>query len=190
MSRTTSPRVVVIGSGVVGAAVADELTARGWTDVTVLDRGALLLPGGSSSHAPGLVFQASPSRTLARFARYTVEKMSSLDLDGQWCFNQVGGLEVATEPARVDELWRRHGFLSSVGVESTVMLSPLNAVQPSGASERSVESHFMDSVCCSQAAEVTIAKIGVRDAVFTASRRRRSRPPHRVARAWRPIRPH
>ncbi|GAA4677336.1 FAD-dependent oxidoreductase [Pseudonocardia yuanmonensis] len=121
MSRPGSPRVVVIGSGVVGAAVADELTGRGWTDVTVLDRGALSLPGGSSSHAPGLVFQASPSRTLARFAKYTVEKMSSLDLDGQWCFNQVGGLEVATEPARVDELWRRHGFLSSVGVESTVV---------------------------------------------------------------------
>ena len=35
----TGPRVVVIGAGVVGAAVADELTARGWTDVTVLDRG-------------------------------------------------------------------------------------------------------------------------------------------------------
>ncbi|MEJ7706591.1 MAG: FAD-dependent oxidoreductase [Nocardioidaceae bacterium] len=32
-------RVVVIGAGVVGAAVADELTARGWTDVTVLDQG-------------------------------------------------------------------------------------------------------------------------------------------------------
>ncbi|MFC5947380.1 FAD-dependent oxidoreductase [Pseudonocardia lutea] len=121
MTTSASPRVVVIGSGVVGAAVADELTRRGWTDVTVLDRGALSLPGGSSSHAPGLVFQASPSRTLARFARYTVEKLSSLDLDGQWCFNQVGGLEVATEPARVDELWRRHGYLSSVGVESTVV---------------------------------------------------------------------
>jgi len=31
----TGPRVV-IGTGVVGAAVADELTARGWTDDTVL----------------------------------------------------------------------------------------------------------------------------------------------------------
>ncbi|MBA2558893.1 MAG: FAD-dependent oxidoreductase, partial [Propionibacteriales bacterium] len=37
----TGPRVVVIGAGVVGAAVADELTARGWTDVTVLDQGPL-----------------------------------------------------------------------------------------------------------------------------------------------------
>jgi len=116
-----SPRVVVIGSGVVGAAVADELTERGWTDVTVLDRGALSLPGGSSSHAPGLVFQANPNRTMARFAKYTVEKMSSLEVDGQWCFNQVGGLEVATLPARVDELWRRQGYLASIGVDARVV---------------------------------------------------------------------
>ena len=34
------PRVVIIGAGVVGAALADELSARGWTDVTVVDQGA------------------------------------------------------------------------------------------------------------------------------------------------------
>ena len=33
------PKVVVIGAGIVGTALADELTARGFTDVTVLDRG-------------------------------------------------------------------------------------------------------------------------------------------------------
>lgn len=117
----SSPRVVVIGSGVVGAAVADELTERGWTDVTVLDRGALALPGGSSSHAPGLVFQANPNRTMGRFARYTVEKLSGLDVDGLWCFNQVGGLEVATLPERVDELHRRQGHLASIGVPAQVV---------------------------------------------------------------------
>jgi dimethylglycine oxidase len=111
-----TPRVVVIGSGIVGAAVADELTERGWTGVTVLDRGPLSLPGGSSSHAPGLVFQANPSRTMGRFARYTVDKLRGLG-----CFDQRGGLEVATTPARVGELHRRHGFLSSVGVPSTVV---------------------------------------------------------------------
>lgn len=121
MTSPRSPRVVVIGSGVVGAAVADELTERGWTDVTVLDRGALALPGGSSSHAPGLVFQANPNRTMGRFARYTVEKLSGLDVDGLWCFNQVGGLEVATLPERVDELHRRQGYLASIGVPAQVV---------------------------------------------------------------------
>ena len=32
------PRVVIIGAGVVGAALVDELTVRGWDDVTILDQ--------------------------------------------------------------------------------------------------------------------------------------------------------
>ena len=126
------PRVVIIGAGVVGAALVDELTMRGWRDVTVVDQGDLPAPGGSTSHAPGLVFQASGSKTMTELARYTVEKLCSLDVDGDPCFLQVGGLEVATTPERVVELRRRHGWLTAWGVESrlldaaeTVELHPL-----------------------------------------------------------------
>ncbi|MFJ6387928.1 FAD-dependent oxidoreductase [Streptomyces sp. NPDC091972] len=115
------PRVVIIGAGVVGAALADEISARGWTRVTVVDQGPLPATGGSSSHAPGLVFQANPSKTMTELARYTVEKLSSLDVDGQPCFLQVGGLEVATTPERVTELHRRHGWLTAWGVESRIL---------------------------------------------------------------------
>ena len=76
--QTAPERVVIIGAGIVGCSLADELTARGWTDVTVLEQGPLPAPGGSTSHAPGLVFQTSPSKTLTEFAAYTVEKFSSL----------------------------------------------------------------------------------------------------------------
>ena len=96
----TGPRVVIIGAGVVGAALADELTARGWDDVTVVDQGDLPAPGGSTSHAPGLVFQTNGSKTMTEFARYTVEKLGGLEVDGEPCFLQVGGLEVATTPER------------------------------------------------------------------------------------------
>ena len=89
-------RTVIIGAGVVGAALADELSARGWTDITVVDQGDLPATGGSSSHAPGLVFQANGSKALTEMARYTVEKFLSLEHDGQSCFLQVGGLEVVT----------------------------------------------------------------------------------------------
>ena len=61
---STSPRVVIIGAGVVGTNLADELTARGVDRVTVVDQGPLPLTGGSTSHAPGLVFQVSPSKTM------------------------------------------------------------------------------------------------------------------------------
>ncbi len=107
------PRVVVIGAGIVGCAVADELTARGWTDVTVLEQGPLFATGGSSSHAPGLVFQTNPAKTMTEFARYTVEKYVDLGV-----FNQVGGLEVATTPARWADLHRKHGWATSWGIEA------------------------------------------------------------------------
>lgn len=111
------PRVVVIGAGVVGAALADELTARGWNDVTVVEQGDLPEPGGSSSHAPGLVFQANGSRTMTQLARYTVEKLGALDD----CFLPVGGLEIATTDDRVTELHRRHGWLTAWGVEAHLL---------------------------------------------------------------------
>ncbi|MDQ4118199.1 MAG: FAD-binding oxidoreductase, partial [Actinomycetota bacterium] len=75
---TTTPRVVLIGAGIVGCALADELTRRGHTDVTVLEQGPLFRTGGSTSHAPGLVFQTTGSRTMTRLACATVAKYAGL----------------------------------------------------------------------------------------------------------------
>jgi glycine/D-amino acid oxidase-like deaminating enzyme len=116
-----APRIVIIGAGIVGCSLADELVMRGWTDVTVLDQGRLFAAGGSTSHAPGLVFQTNGSKTMAEFARYTVEKSMSLTLDGAWCFNQVGSLEFALTDDRLRELHRRQGFAESWGIESRVI---------------------------------------------------------------------
>ena len=73
---------MIIGAGIVGANLADELVSRGWTDITVVEQGPLAMPGGSTSHAPGLVYQTNPSRSMALFAGYTVEKLLSLSADG------------------------------------------------------------------------------------------------------------
>lgn len=121
-------KVVIIGAGIVGTNLADELVSRGWTDITVVDQGPLDMPGGSTSHAPGLVFQTNPSKNMTLFARYTVEKLQSLVSDGQSCFNQVGGLEVATTPERVEELKRKQGWATSWGVE-TRLLTPEECVE-------------------------------------------------------------
>ncbi len=118
-----TPTVVLVGAGIVGANLADELVARGWTDVIVVEQGPLGLPGGSSSHAPGLVFQTNPSRSMARFARYTVEKMSALSADGQSCFNPVGGLEIATTSTRLQDLHRKLGWAKACGIAAR-MLDP------------------------------------------------------------------
>lgn len=126
----SGPKVVIVGAGIVGCGLADELAERGLTDVTVLDQGPLYAAGGSSSHAPGLVFQTNGSRTMTEFARYTVEKYSGLTLDGQWCFRQVGGLEVATTPERLADLSRRHGWATSWGLEGR-LLDPAEVVRMS-----------------------------------------------------------
>lgn len=120
-SMAPSPRIVIIGAGIVGTNVADELVSRGWTDITVVEQGPLDLPGGSTSHAPGLVFSPNGSKTMALFAQYTVEKFLSLQQDGQSCFNQVGGLEVATTPERLEEIKRRHGWATSWGIQSRLI---------------------------------------------------------------------
>jgi glycine cleavage system aminomethyltransferase T/glycine/D-amino acid oxidase-like deaminating enzyme len=119
---SVQPRVVIVGAGIVGCSLADELAARGWAPgLTVLDQGPLFATGGSTSHAPGLVFQTNPAKTMTGFAAYTAAKFSGLELDGQWCFNAVGGLEVATTPERARDLERRAGYAASWGVPAYLL---------------------------------------------------------------------
>ncbi|MFH9421826.1 FAD-dependent oxidoreductase [Streptomyces sp. NPDC017529] len=110
------PRIVIIGAGIVGCSLADELTARGARDVTVLEQGPLHAPGGSTSHAPGLVFRTNTSKTMSDFAAYTVEKFTALTEDGRPCFDAVGGLEIATTEEQWAELHRKAGLAASWGI--------------------------------------------------------------------------
>ncbi|WP_271395474.1 GcvT family protein [Neomicrococcus lactis] len=114
----SSQRVVIIGAGIVGTNLADELVQRGFTNITVLEQGPLELPGGSTSHAPGLVYQTNSSKNMTKFAAYTVEKLTSLD-----AFNPVGGLEIAVTESRWADLHRKQGWASAWGIE-TKLLSP------------------------------------------------------------------
>ena len=116
-----SKKTIIIGAGIVGCALADELTQRGWNDVTVLEQGPLWAAGGSTSHAPGLVFQTNASKSLALYAKYTVEKLCSLNLDGQPCFLQVGSLEVATNKKRLADLHRRASLANAWGINAKVI---------------------------------------------------------------------
>jgi glycine cleavage system aminomethyltransferase T/glycine/D-amino acid oxidase-like deaminating enzyme len=118
---SASPRVVIIGAGIVGTNLADELASRGWNNITVVEQGPLELAGGSTSHAPGLVFQTNPSKTMAEFASYTVDKLLSLSADGESCFNQLGGLELATTEVRLQDLKRKLGYATSWGIEGRII---------------------------------------------------------------------
>jgi glycine cleavage system aminomethyltransferase T/glycine/D-amino acid oxidase-like deaminating enzyme len=115
---------VIVGAGIVGASAAFHLADLGITDVLVIDQGPLFATGGSTSHAPGLVFQTNGSRTMCRIAQDSVALYDSLDVDGEPVWFGVGGLEVATTPERIEELKRRQGFARSWGLDDTELLSP------------------------------------------------------------------
>jgi glycine cleavage system aminomethyltransferase T/glycine/D-amino acid oxidase-like deaminating enzyme len=116
--------LVIIGAGIVGASAAYRLAELGVTDVLVIDQGPLFETGGSTSHAPGLVFQTNGSRTMCRIAQDTVRLYEGLELDGEPCWYGVGSIEIATTPERMEELKRRQGFARSYGLEGTEQLTP------------------------------------------------------------------
>ena len=111
-------RVVIVGAGIVGCSVAYHLAQLGWKDIVVVEQGPLFDTGGSTSHAPGLVFQINPSKTMAGFARYTAQLWPQLTLDGEPCAKAVGSMEVAWTPERLEELKRRAGVAMSYGIEA------------------------------------------------------------------------
>ena len=114
-------RAIIIGAGIVGCSVAFHLTRLGWRDIVVVDQGPLFETGGSTSHAPGLVFQVNPSRMMMAFARHTVDLWTRLELDGEPCAKTIGSLEVAWTPERLEDLKRRVGLGVASGVEAHLL---------------------------------------------------------------------
>jgi glycine cleavage system T protein len=115
-SPPESARVVVVGAGIAGAGVAHHLAERGWEDIVVVDQGPLFETGGSTSHAPGLVFQHNASRTMTRLAQWTVEKLTALG-----AFHPVGSIEVATTDERWAELDRRWARARGFGLDARLL---------------------------------------------------------------------
>ncbi|MDP9401649.1 MAG: FAD-dependent oxidoreductase [Actinomycetota bacterium] len=122
-------RAVIIGAGITGTSVAYHLAQKGWDDVVCVEQGPLWETGGSTSHAPGLIFQLNPSRTMTQLARWSTELYGGLELDGQPCFYGVGGIEVAATPERWAELDRRFGRALSFGLDAELL-------DPEGVHER------------------------------------------------------
>ncbi|MDE0198279.1 MAG: FAD-dependent oxidoreductase, partial [Caldilineaceae bacterium] len=110
-------QVVIIGAGIAGCSVAYHLTKLGRHEIVVVDQGPLFETGGSTSHAPGLVFQINASKTMTEFARHSVDLWTQMELDGEPCTRQVGSMEVAWTPERLTDLKRKHGYGLAWGVE-------------------------------------------------------------------------
>ena len=110
---------LVVGAGCVGCSAAYHLSELGREDVVVVDRGPLFETGGSTSHAPGLVFQTAGNKLMCEMAQYTRDLYD--DLGG---FRSCGGIEVAYTDERLAFLERKRERGRSFGVEGGELLSP------------------------------------------------------------------
>ncbi len=120
----TEAAVVVIGAGIVGCSTVYHLAKLGWRNIVVVEQGPLFATGGSTSHAPGLVFQTNASKTMTQLAKYTVELYSQLSTAEGPAFYPVGGIEVAYTEERMAELHRKLGWAKAWGVEDARLLQP------------------------------------------------------------------
>ena len=109
-------RVVVIGGGVGGCAVAYWLTKLGERDVVLVERDALT--SGSTFHSAGLVGQLRGSLSLTRMMMSSVELYRTLEaevgLETGW--REVGSLRLASTQERMEELARQAGWAKTFGL--------------------------------------------------------------------------
>ncbi|OJI99318.1 hypothetical protein ASPVEDRAFT_38744 [Aspergillus versicolor CBS 583.65] len=104
MSTQKSSDIVIIGAGIFGSALAYFLSSSSdEKKITVAERSISRLTG-STGYAPGFVGQFNESEVLTRLAVDSVREYSKVPGG----FDHVGGLEVATSSAAVENLkWRQ-----------------------------------------------------------------------------------
>jgi sarcosine oxidase subunit beta len=112
-------RVVVAGSGAIGASIAYHLALLGADDVVVAERGELA--GGSTARAMGGVRQQFSTAAEVVLARESVAFLASL---GSRFFRQVGYLFLATTEEGLARLEERRALQIELGV-------PVEPVDPS-----------------------------------------------------------
>jgi len=121
-------RVVVVGGGIAGCAVAYHLARRGWTDVVVVERRRLT--SGTTWHAAGLITQARPTSGTREIVKRSLDIFSSLERDTGFSpgFQRTGTLHLADGAARWEELRRQASAAHANGIRAEP-ISPDEAVK-------------------------------------------------------------
>jgi glycine cleavage system aminomethyltransferase T/glycine/D-amino acid oxidase-like deaminating enzyme len=112
-------RIVIIGAGIVGNSVAYHLSRLGETEITLLDKGPLPNPGGSTGHASNFIFPVDHSKEMTALTKESMGQYKELDV-----YLECGGIEVARTEARMQELDRRMVSAKTWGIEPTSLVTP------------------------------------------------------------------
>ena len=119
MAGATAQRVAIIGGGIVGNSLAYHLTRLGLTDVTLIDKGPMPRPGGSTGHASNFIFPVDHTKVLTALIGESMRQYADLGVS-----TTSGGIEVARTEARMQELHRRIVSGTAWGVEPLAMVTP------------------------------------------------------------------
>src|ERR1700759_725219 len=117
--RPARQRIVIIGAGIVGNSVAYHLSRLGETEITLLDKGPLPNPGGSTGHASNFIFPVDHSKEMTALTKESMRQYKELDV-----YLECGGIEGARPEARMQELDRRMVSARTWGIEPTSLLTP------------------------------------------------------------------
>ncbi len=111
-------QVVVVGGGIIGTSVAYHLAQMGVKDVLLLERDKLT--SGTTWHAAGLMATfGSTSETSTELRKYTRDLYARLEAETGLAtgLRQVGLIELAIEPGRLEEYRRVTNFNRHCGVD-------------------------------------------------------------------------
>jgi len=111
--------VVIIGAGIVGNSIAYHLTKLGETEITLLDKGPLPNPGGSTGHASNFIFPVDHSKEMTALTLESMRQYQDLRV-----FTESGGIEIARTIERMQELTRRVASAKTWGIEPVSLLTP------------------------------------------------------------------
>ncbi|MGI8711867.1 MAG: GcvT family protein [Solirubrobacteraceae bacterium] len=115
---------VIIGAGIFGNSVAYHLTQLGETEITLLDKGPLPNPGGSTGHASNFIFPVDHSKEMTALTKESMRQYKDLDV-----YLECGGIEIARSEERMQELARRMVSAATWGIEPVSLVSPAEIKQ-------------------------------------------------------------